>query len=299
MIDIVIPTYNNLSQLKRCLCHFENQTVKDFRIFICIDGSTDGTADYLKLYTSELSVKILEHKNKANMGRSATRNLSLDFADSEYIMFFDSDLWPDKNLVKNHLRFLEDYKVSVGNILYQNTTDNIWNRFIQKRGKNKFLDNDKIPPHYLTTGNVALSNHIFRKLKGFDENIRFYGTEDADLGCRINKIFGSEILFNKNATAISDTNKTIPEVLNQMEELGRENLDYFISKNPEAADYFNTHLFTQNSKIKWFFQFLFNPVFCKVLEKFVSVSPDFLSFQIIKFLVFAHLFKGYYSNKIS
>ena len=57
LISVVIPTYNRLSILKKCLDALENQSLKveihDFEIVIVDDGSTDGTVDLSLIHISE------------------------------------------------------------------------------------------------------------------------------------------------------------------------------------------------------------------------------------------------------
>ncbi len=50
-VSVVIPTYNRLPILKKCLDSLENQIlideIHDYEIVIVDDGSTDGTVDWL------------------------------------------------------------------------------------------------------------------------------------------------------------------------------------------------------------------------------------------------------------
>ena len=52
LISVVIPTYNRLPILKKCLDALENQIlnveIHNFEIVIVDDGSTDGTVDWLR-----------------------------------------------------------------------------------------------------------------------------------------------------------------------------------------------------------------------------------------------------------
>ncbi len=52
LISVVIPTYNRLPILRKCLDSLENQIlnvqIHDFEIVIVDDGSTDGTVDWLR-----------------------------------------------------------------------------------------------------------------------------------------------------------------------------------------------------------------------------------------------------------
>ena len=55
LVSVVIPTYNRLPILKKCLYALENQILRDetydYEIVIVDDGSTDGTVDWLKSKT--------------------------------------------------------------------------------------------------------------------------------------------------------------------------------------------------------------------------------------------------------
>ena len=91
LFDIIIPTYNNFEELKNCLLAFEYQTIKNFRVFVCIDGSTDETLSFLQEYSDKAPypLRILQHADCQNHGRNATRNLSLPYVESEFLVFCD------------------------------------------------------------------------------------------------------------------------------------------------------------------------------------------------------------------
>ena len=52
LVSVVIPTYNRLSILKKCLDSLENQILIDeffdYEVVIVDDGSTDGTIKWLE-----------------------------------------------------------------------------------------------------------------------------------------------------------------------------------------------------------------------------------------------------------
>lgn len=91
MISIIIPVYNCISSLSRCVASIQNQTFKDWEILLVDDGSTDGSAsmcDYVA--SSDNRIRVL---HKSNDGVSSARNMGLDHAKGEYVMFCDSDDW--------------------------------------------------------------------------------------------------------------------------------------------------------------------------------------------------------------
>lgn len=96
-ISFVIPTYNNLSLLKRCISSIEKQINKEDRIIIVIDGSTDGTEEYMnKHYGGNKQFLILTQKN---MGSGTARNNGVKHSSSDYIWFIDSDDYIIQNSV--------------------------------------------------------------------------------------------------------------------------------------------------------------------------------------------------------
>jgi glycosyltransferase involved in cell wall biosynthesis len=88
-ISVIIPVYNVERYLPRCLESCISQTLYDVE-FICVnDGSTDGSLQILKDYAAlDGRIKII---SKENGGLSSARNVGLDAACGEWIMFLDSD----------------------------------------------------------------------------------------------------------------------------------------------------------------------------------------------------------------
>lgn len=88
-ITIIIPVYNVENYLEKCLNSILNQTFKDFNVILVDDGSTDGTGkicDEFKKIDSRISVI-----HKKNEGVSIARNVAIEKAEGEYILFFDGD----------------------------------------------------------------------------------------------------------------------------------------------------------------------------------------------------------------
>lgn len=94
-LTVIVPVYNYRSVLKQCLDSIVNQkTQYRYEMLFVDDGSTDGSADILKLYETDERVTIFKQENR---GISAARNLALNQARGRYIMFVDCDdfLEPD------------------------------------------------------------------------------------------------------------------------------------------------------------------------------------------------------------
>lgn len=91
MISIIVPVYNCISSLKRCIDSIHSQIFTDWELLLVDDGATDGSG-YLcdQAASSDNRIRVL---HKPNGGVSSARNMGLDHAKGEYVMFCDSDDW--------------------------------------------------------------------------------------------------------------------------------------------------------------------------------------------------------------
>ena len=88
-ISVIIPVYNVEKYLDKCLESLINQSFTDME-FICInDGSTDNSLEILNRYAKKDNRFIII--DKKNEGVSKARNIGLENATGDYIMFLDSD----------------------------------------------------------------------------------------------------------------------------------------------------------------------------------------------------------------
>lgn len=89
LVSIIVPVYNASKYLYRCLESILNQTFRDFELILINDGSTDNSLEILREYEAKDSRIVVI--DKPNEGVSAARNLGIEIAKGEYIMFCDSD----------------------------------------------------------------------------------------------------------------------------------------------------------------------------------------------------------------
>jgi len=87
--SIVIPTYNRSGLLREALATVFAQQFTDYEVLIIDDGSTDDTRAVLAEYGER--VRAL---SQPNQGQGVARNLGIQHATGEYVVFLDSDdLW--------------------------------------------------------------------------------------------------------------------------------------------------------------------------------------------------------------
>lgn len=90
-ISIIIPVYNSEKYLEDCLNSAINQTLKEIEIICVNDGSIDKSLEILNQYSSK-DKRIITITQK-NAGAGSARNLGIEKANGEYILFLDSDDW--------------------------------------------------------------------------------------------------------------------------------------------------------------------------------------------------------------
>ena len=88
-ISIIVPVYNTEKYLDRCIQSILSQTYTDFELLLINDGSTDSSGAICDKYAEQDSrVRVFY---KENGGVSSARNVGLNNAEGEYIIFVDSD----------------------------------------------------------------------------------------------------------------------------------------------------------------------------------------------------------------
>jgi len=88
MVSIVVPAFDTADVLPRLLTSVEAQTFRDFELLVVDDGSTDGTAELLAQWRSRHAMRVIR---QANAGVSVARNVGLDQAQGDAILFADAD----------------------------------------------------------------------------------------------------------------------------------------------------------------------------------------------------------------
>lgn len=107
-ISIITPVYNTSKYLRSCIESVLTQSYRNWELWLLNDGSTDDSGVICDEYSKKDSrIKVV---HKVNTGVSDTRNIGLDLANGDYIIFLDSDdYWIDNQIlatfVENILKF--------------------------------------------------------------------------------------------------------------------------------------------------------------------------------------------------
>jgi glycosyltransferase involved in cell wall biosynthesis len=183
--SVVIPTYNRKPILEKCLRALEKQTVQGYEIVLVDDGSTDGTLEWLEAHKDEFPH--VRSFLQDHAGPSAARNLGVEKALGDTIIFIDSDLVVLENFLQAHTDALTQGQKELG-------SDKFFTYGAVINTAN--FDNPTAEPYKITdfsaaffaTGNVAIAKHWLEEAGLFDTGFQLYGWEDLELGVRLKKL---------------------------------------------------------------------------------------------------------------
>lgn len=102
LISIIVPVYGVERELPRCIDSILTQDFTDFELLLIDDGSPDRCGEICDEYAAKDSRLRVFHKQ--NGGVSSARNVGLDNARGEWVMFVDSD----DVLLSNSLKYTVD-----------------------------------------------------------------------------------------------------------------------------------------------------------------------------------------------
>jgi glycosyltransferase involved in cell wall biosynthesis len=188
--SIVIPTYNRLPILEKCLRAleiqtFDDQIVTNYEIVVVDDGSTDGTIDWLK--ANAIALPHVQVYEQAHKGASAARNLGVEQARGDTIIFIDSDLVVTPVFLQSHGSALQQGQQTLGNdkLFTYGAVINTANFDHPTAEPYKVTDFSNA---YFATGNVAIARHYLIEVGLFDLGFSLYGWEDLELGVRLKNL---------------------------------------------------------------------------------------------------------------
>lgn len=110
-ISVIVPVYNSIDCLEKCVCSICAQTYTDLEILLIDDGSTDGT-DRLcdRLAGGDRRIRVC---HKENGGASTARNAGIGIATGAYLGFVDSDDYIEPDMYEMLMAAAREYQTPI------------------------------------------------------------------------------------------------------------------------------------------------------------------------------------------
>ena len=115
-VSIIVPVYNVEKYLERCIESILAQTFTDFELILVDDGSCDKSKDICNYYEKkDFRVKVI---SKSQEGVSRARNVGIEYAKGEFILFSDSDDYVEADWCEKLLKSITTFSTDLLFLLY-------------------------------------------------------------------------------------------------------------------------------------------------------------------------------------
>jgi len=188
-VSIVILNYNDTEHIEKCIDSVFKTIGCKFEVILIDNGSTDGSSDICKQKYSQIRL----FKNKHNLAMAA-RNIGIDNAQGDFIVFLDSDTTVESDWLQNLLEsyFSHGEGLYQSKILKQNDPETIVNSgsfmnifgfgYASNYGMKDTKSTEKFRSTSFTVGACLFSSlETIKKIGYFDDsNLLFLMMDDVD-----------------------------------------------------------------------------------------------------------------------
>ena len=180
-ISVVIPTYNRVAYLERCISSVIKQSYKIDEIIVIDNNSDDNTAEFIK--SKYPFIKLF---NEEKEGVSFARNYGIKKAKNKWIAFLDSDDEWNKNKIEKQVEKIlfskSKYKIIHTNEKWIRNGKHL-NKKKKHEKKEGYIFNDCLEICKISPSSVLIHKSLFLKYGYFDNDLVV--CEDYDLWLRI------------------------------------------------------------------------------------------------------------------
>ena len=239
-LTVIIPTYNRVERLRKCLEHIQLQTLNQdsFEVLVVNDGSEDGTTEFLNIQVETWSNLTVIHQK--NTGQGLARNHALKHAKGQIILFIGDDIYGDLNFLEAHVNFHQS-NPSVENAClglthwYSGLEVTPFMHWLTHGGPQfdyrNLVDGEETDFWHFYTSNISLKKELLER-EYFDSDFKGYGWEDIELAYRLHKEHGMRIFYHSAAQAEHDDPMEFSQLKARMKQIAK-NTHVFELKHPE------------------------------------------------------------------
>jgi len=164
---------------------FDSISIQDYphefmKVVIVDNGSSDNTLSLALEFAQDIDIPTFVTSSKGK-GLGATRQVAVDNAEGDYIVWVDDDLVLTKDFVKNQVEFMEkNPNVGAARGVYNDFSTQPLVRLVDF----VFCLKSSKPLNQISTGGAIFRLKALEKISGFDVRIKGAG-EDLDVSRRI------------------------------------------------------------------------------------------------------------------
>lgn len=156
MVSVIVPVYNRQNFIKECLESIQAQSYDNYEIILVDDGSTDQTVEICRdLAMNNPKIKLFQGEHK---GVSAARNIALNKASGEYLLFLDSDDIIHSQLLEVLVNSMQKCGANIGGTMCFSINHTSWDIY-----KAKFLEQSSVFEYECVSFEDALQTTFTKK----------------------------------------------------------------------------------------------------------------------------------------
>ncbi|MBQ6816122.1 MAG: glycosyltransferase family 2 protein [Clostridia bacterium] len=203
-ITVIICVYNSEKYLEKTLSSLEKQDYPNINWLIIDDCSTDNSPNIINEFKNKHQSNTTVYRMEKNSGTARVRNFALEKANTELVMFFDSDDIAKENLVSESYKAIKNDENCIAvscfsSYISENGKKLPGGMFFKIENQEEFLNKTKnkklifLSPTTLFYKKYALQVGGYR-VNGFPKgNIRYEDlSEDLDLWNRLADLYVNE-----------------------------------------------------------------------------------------------------------
>jgi len=252
-ITVIIPVWNRVDIVEKCLDALENQETETtrFETLVVDDGSEDGTYKLLAEYKEKgnLDLRVIKHSYHQNL--SAARNTGLRHAEANIVLFLDADILARPDVVEIHANYHRQYLDNNVAILGNVSFPKEWPQtpFAEINSASKMWRNlkphEELPWWNFFGGHISAKKNFLISAGGFDEGHSRY--EDLLLGRRLMPM-GLKIIYANEAVGFHHHWRTPKEMVSNAMAYTEARLQLYRSGDPVLMAFLRDHKIEKKMK---------------------------------------------------
>lgn len=201
-VTVILPNYNGLKFMETCMASLARQNYKEFHTLIVDNGSTDGSAEYIKEHYPQ--AQLIE--TGENLGFSGAVNIGIRSAGTPYVLLLNNDTEADPDFVGEMVNAIErservfSASSKMIQMYHKELMDDAGDMYsllgwAVQRGVGQGSDGYNRPCRVFSAcaGAAIYRKSVFEEIGYFDES-HFAYLEDLDVGYRA-KIAGYDNIY--------------------------------------------------------------------------------------------------------
>jgi GT2 family glycosyltransferase len=252
--NVIIPYHKRKNILVNTIHSLDRQSFPkdDFEVVIIGDGTNDFSQEEISSLNLSINIRYINSESYINTCAAFKRNRGIEHSTGEILIFLDCDMVVKPSFIEEHFRFHRGFQpqdsiiqIGLRNFLFDREYPDLIKsldqlkegsdfhreeRFFMMRFTSQNLTTMNGPWYYVFSNNISVPKATVEQFGSFDENFKYWGGEDNELGYRYYKN-GVKIVFNPNIESFHQYHSS--ELNPDSREGWLKNLNYFMNKHNE------------------------------------------------------------------